>query len=263
MPRQPVWRVFTSRRELRVLWLVGVALRLPARRVDAREPGVRRRDSAHDHSGRRKALLWLAVLANLGTLAYLKYAGFFLSSAQNVLSTLGLESAFPIVATALPVGVSFYTFMALSYVIDIYRGTLAPTSLSKFAVFLSFYPHLVAGPTSGARSSSRNSSPLRDRTARRSDASVLLIATGLFMKVVIAELAGDRHRRSRLRGARASRVDECSWHVRLRGPDLGDFCRLHRHRDRHRAAARLPVPENFDAPYIARSACRTSGDAGT
>ena len=186
MPRQPVWRVFTIAAsyvfygwwEWRYVFLLaGSTLVNQAFAV-----AIQRTTTP----GRRKALLWLAVLANLGTLAYLKYAGFFLSSAQNVLSTLGLESAFPIVATALPVGVSFYTFMALSYVIDIYRGTLAPTSLSKFAVFLSFYPHLVAGPiVRGSELIPQLESP-RDPRRVAATRAFFLIATGLFMKVVIA-----------------------------------------------------------------------------
>jgi D-alanyl-lipoteichoic acid acyltransferase DltB (MBOAT superfamily) len=139
-----------------------------------------------ERAGRRKLLLWLAITANLGALAYFKYAGFFLSSAQNVLSKLGLEGAFPIVTTALPVGISFYTFMALSYVIDIYRGQLAPTSLAKFAVFLSFFPHLVAGPiVRGSELIPQLDTP---RNPRRVEATraFFLIASGLFMKVVIA-----------------------------------------------------------------------------
>jgi len=95
---------------------------------------------------RRKGFLIAAVVANVGILTYFKYWDFFASSAQNALSSIGLHVSMPLLTAVLPVGLSFYTFMALSYVIDTYRGELVPVSLSRFAVFLSFFPHLVAGP---------------------------------------------------------------------------------------------------------------------
>jgi D-alanyl-lipoteichoic acid acyltransferase DltB (MBOAT superfamily) len=139
---------------------------------------------------RRKILLVCAVAANLGTLGYFKYYDFFLSSATNVLNGLGLDLAPHIVSVTLPIGISFFTFMALSYVIDVYRRDLEPTTLPKFAVFLSFFPHLVAGPI--VRASELVPQLDSPRDPRRVDTSraFLLILSGLFMKVVIAnELA--------------------------------------------------------------------------
>ena len=88
----------------------------------------------------RRGLLTLAVGFDLGLLAYFKYAGFFASSVDNLLGTSWL------VTVVLPVGISFYTFMAISYVVDTYRGELVPASFARFAVFQAFFPHLVAGP---------------------------------------------------------------------------------------------------------------------
>ena len=86
----------------------------------------------------------------------------------------------------LPVGISFYTFMAMSYVIDTYRGDFVPTTLEKFAVYLSFFPHLVAGPI--VRPGELIPQLDTPRDPRRVDTSraFYLIATGLFKKVVIA-----------------------------------------------------------------------------
>jgi len=142
--------------------------------------------------GRRKALLGLAVAFNLGLLGYFKYAGFFLSSAENLLSDLGIDAAFGVVSVTLPVGISFFTFCALSYVIDIYRGVTRPTTLPKFAVFLSFFPHLVAGPI--VRASELVPQLDSPRDARRIDVgrAFLLIGTGLFLKVVIDNFLADR-----------------------------------------------------------------------
>jgi len=128
----------------------------------------------------RKALLGLAVAFDLGILAYFKYANFFLSSADNVLGTSWLANV------TLPVGVSFYTFMAISYVVDTYRRELVPTTLMRFAVFQAFFPHLVAGPI--VRASELLPQLEQPRDPRRVDTSraFFLIVTGLFLKVVIA-----------------------------------------------------------------------------
>src|SRR4051794_16010940 len=80
----------------------------------------------------RKALLGLAVAFDLGLLAYFKYTNFFLSSVDNAIGTSWIAHV------TLPVGISFYTFMAISYVVDTYRRELVPTSFARFAVFQAF-----------------------------------------------------------------------------------------------------------------------------
>jgi D-alanyl-lipoteichoic acid acyltransferase DltB (MBOAT superfamily) len=86
----------------------------------------------------------------------------------------------------LPVGISFYSFMAISYVVDTYRGELVPASFARFAVFQAFFPHLVAGPI--VRASELLPQLERPRDPRRVDVSraFFLIVSGLFLKVVIA-----------------------------------------------------------------------------
>src|SRR5579884_2968076 len=128
----------------------------------------------------RKALLALAVAFDLGILAYFKYANFFLSSVDNVLGTSWLTNV------TLPVGVSFYTFMAISYVVDTYRRELVPAPPMRFAVFQAFFPHLVAGPI--VRASELLPQLESPRDPRRVDTSraFFLIVSGLFLKVVIA-----------------------------------------------------------------------------
>src|SRR5947209_18684019 len=128
----------------------------------------------------RKALVGLAVAFDLGLLAYFKYADFFLSSVDNVFGTSWIANI------TLPVGVSFYTFMAISYVVDTYRGELVPASFARFAVFQAFFPHLVAGPI--VRASELLPQLERERDPRTVDVSraFFLIISGLFLKVVIA-----------------------------------------------------------------------------
>src|SRR4029078_7960680 len=95
---------------------------------------------------RRKALLFLALAGDLGVLGYFKYYDFFVSSTDNMATVVGLDLPFSLKTIVLPVGISFFTFMAISYVVDTYRGDFVPTTLEKVAVYLSFFPHLVAGP---------------------------------------------------------------------------------------------------------------------
>jgi alginate O-acetyltransferase complex protein AlgI len=134
----------------------------------------------------RKSLLVLALAGNLAVLGYFKYYDFFVTSSDNLLSVVGLDMPLEVKSIVLPVGISFYTFMAISYVVDAYRGEFEPTTLEKFAVYLSFFPHLVAGPI--VRPGELIPQLETPRNPRRVDTSraFYLIATGLFKKVVIA-----------------------------------------------------------------------------
>jgi D-alanyl-lipoteichoic acid acyltransferase DltB (MBOAT superfamily) len=142
----------------------------------------------HRSSRRRVRDAWLAlgIALNLGLLAWFKYYDFFVNSATSILSTFGSDVQLPLRQLVLPVGISFITFQALSYVIDTYRGHVEPTSMLDFAVYLSFFPHLVAGPIVRA---SEFLPQLKERLdPRRVDTGLAfwLIASGLFKKVVIS-----------------------------------------------------------------------------
>jgi alginate O-acetyltransferase complex protein AlgI len=134
----------------------------------------------------RKWLLAVAVAGDLLVLGYFKYYDFFVSSTQNAATVVGLDLPFSVKTIVLPVGISFYTFMAISYVVDTYRREIEPTTFEKFATYLSFFPHLVAGPI--VRASELVPQLDSPRDPRRVDTSraFYLIATGLFKKVVIA-----------------------------------------------------------------------------
>ena len=94
-----------------------------------------------------KALLTMSLVVNLGILGYFKYYNFFLDSAVSLLKTVGLEPNVSSLQIVLPVGISFYTFQALSYTIDVYRRAMRPTrDPFAFFAFISFFPQLVAGP---------------------------------------------------------------------------------------------------------------------
>ena len=92
-------------------------------------------------------ILWSALGFLLAVLGFFKYAGFFVDSAARALSTIGFDVGDPVLAIVLPLGISFYTFMAMAYVVDVYRGDMAPVgSLVDYALFVAYFPHLVAGP---------------------------------------------------------------------------------------------------------------------
>jgi alginate O-acetyltransferase complex protein AlgI len=113
---------------------------------------VARAMDASSHSGRRKLLLALSLTANLGLLFFFKYANFFLASMEDTLHALGSDSSLPVLQIILPVGISFYTFEAINYTVDVYRRKVpAERDLASFMLFITFFPHLVAGPIVRAR----------------------------------------------------------------------------------------------------------------
>jgi len=102
---------------------------------------------AAEHTFRRRAWLFASIAGNLGLLGFFKYYNFFVESGAALLSTIGFEVSAPILSIILPVGISFYTFQTLSYTLDIHFGRLKPTrSLLDLALFVGFFPQLVAGP---------------------------------------------------------------------------------------------------------------------
>jgi alginate O-acetyltransferase complex protein AlgI len=96
---------------------------------------------------RRSSLVAASICMNLGLLGFFKYANFFLRSLEETLRAAGAEASFPLLHVILPIGISFYTFEAISYVVDVRRGRVAAErSLVHFMLFITFFPHLVAGP---------------------------------------------------------------------------------------------------------------------
>ena len=100
----------------------------------------------------RRALLGLSLLANLGVLCYFKYANFFLASMEEALRTAGVAYSRPILQIILPVGISFYTFEAINYTVDVFRRRVpAERNPAHLLFFVLFFPHLIAGPIVRAR----------------------------------------------------------------------------------------------------------------
>lgn len=143
-------------------------------------------DRTADRRG-RCAILTAAVAVNLGVLAFFKYYGFFLRSLSELLFSLGLERDLPFLEIILPVGISFFTFQGISYVVDVYRGDVrAARSPLDLLLYISFFPQLVAGPIVRASTFLPQLAAKPDPDRILAATGLLLILLGLFKKIVIA-----------------------------------------------------------------------------
>ncbi len=135
----------------------------------------------------RQGLLALSLIANLGVLGFFKYFGFFTESLVSTLSAVGIQTDWRTLNIVLPVGISFYTFQTLSYTIDIYRRKLKPVNhLLDFALFVAFFPQLVAGPIERASHFLPQVVSQRKITLEQTGRGIYLILLGLFKKIAIA-----------------------------------------------------------------------------
>jgi D-alanyl-lipoteichoic acid acyltransferase DltB (MBOAT superfamily) len=140
---------------------------------------------------RKKRVFWMSLVANLGLLGFFKYFNFFVENLRVALESVGWHAAPWTIEVVLPVGISFYTFQSLTYTIDIYRGRIrARRNFVDFALFVCFFPQLVAGPIErAARLLPKLEQPRVFSPAVARDALVLM-TWGFFKKLVIADNVG-------------------------------------------------------------------------
>jgi alginate O-acetyltransferase complex protein AlgI len=144
--------------------------------------------AATERPARRRALLWISLGFNLTVLAFFKYFNFFADNVHVVFGALGWQVDFVTLRVLLPIGISFYTFMTMSYVIDVYRREIPATrNLLDFAVFVAFFPHLVAGPILRANRLLPQIGLPRRITATQMRDGAWLVAWGYFQKVFVAD----------------------------------------------------------------------------
>ena len=144
----------------------------------------------HQAKAIRRSVMLLGLCTNLGILAFFKYFGFFGDIFDRVVAMLGIAVRMPRFDVLLPVGISFYTFQALGYMLDVYRGRIAAErSLWRYALFVSFFPQLVAGPIE--RSQNLLSQVNRENrwNAQRALEGLLIMTLGFFEKLMIADRA--------------------------------------------------------------------------
>lgn len=137
---------------------------------------------------RRRRLLWISLAVNLGMLGVFKYLGFFVGGFSDLLTGIGLNADPVVLSIVLPVGISFYTFQTLSYTIDVYRRDLKPADgFLDFALFVAFFPQLVAGPIERARNLLPNIEMPRVLTWDAFRRGAVLCLLGLIKKIVVAD----------------------------------------------------------------------------
>ena len=187
MPRQHVWKVFmlcasylfyAAASPKFCILLAGVTLgnQAAAKLVHRTE-----------NERVRRGIVAVAVALDLGLLGVFKYYGFFAEETNAVLDAVGLGLPVPLAAIALPVGISFITFQAISYTVDVHRRLLPPAKTIDVGLYLSFFPHLVAGPIVRAREFLPQLESPRDPRQVAVGAGVALIVIGLVKKVAIAD----------------------------------------------------------------------------
>ena len=136
----------------------------------------------------RRAWMLLSVVVNLGMLAYFKYGDFLLQNFAVLMQSIGIDYTAPAWSIVLPVGISFYTFATLSYTLDIYLRRAAPArNFLDYALFVTFFPHLVAGPIMRPTELVPQFAEPRRASADQLRFGLALMTLGLFQKVVLAD----------------------------------------------------------------------------
>ena len=137
---------------------------------------------------KRKFLLWMSIIVNLGFLGFFKYYNFFLDNFITAFSFFGTTINASSLNIILPVGISFYTFQTLSYTIDVYKQKIEPTKdFIAFSAFVCFFPQLVAGPIERATNLLPQFTKKRVFNNQKAIDGLHLILWGLFKKIVIAD----------------------------------------------------------------------------
>lgn len=232
------WRFLT------LLWLSTVVDYTVGRRIEATED-----------PRRRLLLLRVSLVTNLGILGTFKYLGFFVDSFVDLADRVGFAVSAPTLAIVLPVGISFYTFQTLAYTIDVYRREIPATrDPLAFAVYVAFFPQLVAGPIERAgrllpQFERRREPPSRDQVW----SGIHLIAQGLVKKVAIADavapFVNDAFERSADAGMAALTLGVVGFGLQI----YADFSA---YTDIARGSARLlgiELVRNFEQPYLSTS----------
>ncbi|KGO92530.1 MBOAT family O-acyltransferase [Flavobacterium subsaxonicum] len=148
--------------------------------------------AATDNHKLKKTWLWLSIGINLGFLGVFKYYNFFAQSFTQLLNGFGLEAHATTLGIILPVGISFYTFHGLSYIIDVYKDRIKPEcNFIDYSLFVSFFPLLVAGPIERATHLLPQLKQKRTFNLDQAKDGLRQILWGLFKKVVIADMCAE------------------------------------------------------------------------
>ena len=207
-----------------------------------------------DKPGTRRALLLVSVLMNLGILFFFKYWSFFGGIADALFALIGVGWHVPALDLILPVGISFYTFQTMSYSIEVYRGNApAERDFVSFALFVSFFPQLVAGPIESPQDLLPQLKTERKLDADDLRAGCRLLLCGFFRKCVVADLCGVY-----VNAVYADAANANGFAVALAGAlfCFQMYCDFAGYSEIAAGAARLMgvrLMKNFDRPYLSQS----------
>jgi alginate O-acetyltransferase complex protein AlgI len=203
----------------------------------------------------RKRWLVVTVAVNLGVLGFFKYLGFGVESARALLEALGAHPPEVALRVALPIGVSFFTFESMSYVIDVYRRDIEPhPSYLEYLAFVAFFPHLVAGPIVRPRDLLPQLAGPAKWDEARASAAVFTISVGLLKKIVISDYLSI-NLVDRVFDA-PSQFSALECYAAVLGYAVQIYCDFSGYTDIAIGSAQLlgiRFPQNFNAPYKAAS----------
>ena len=209
--------------------------------------------ASRSERGRRVAMA-VSVVVLLGILGWFKYYGFVSVNLDNVSHAIGLGRAIPLLQVGLPIAISFFTFMAISYVVDVYRRQLEPAKPLDFALYLSFFPHLLAGPIVRGTELLPQIRRRRDPDGVDYSRAFWLILAGLFKKVVISSYVASAIVAPVFTSPSQHSAPEAifaAW-----GYAVQIYCDFSGYTDIAIGLALLlgfRFPQNFDAPYTSRN----------
>jgi alginate O-acetyltransferase complex protein AlgI len=202
---------------------------------------------------RKRTFMAVSIISNFGMLGFFKYFNFFVANVHAALAAMGVAVDLPVLRVLLPVGISFYTFQAMSYTIDVFRGELrARRSLLDVAVFISFFPHLVAGPIQRASYLLPQVEERRRFSMAKAASGFYLMVWGFFKKLVIADNVG-------VIANKVFALSDPSFEVLWAGAfafAIQIYADFSAYTDIARGASRwlgFELTENFDHPYMART----------
>ncbi len=200
----------------------------------------------------RKRWLLASLTVDLGMLVWFKYYNFFIESFNDFFALAGIKYSLPILSIILPIGISFYTFEAISYAVDVYKGRCKPcNNLIEFALYLAYFPHLVAGPILRPWDFLPQITVSKTITKTNFQQGIHLFLVGLFKKVLIADnlalFADTVLSKPQGQSSLAILIATLAFGVRI-------YCDFSGYSDMGRGISRImgiELPLNFNRPYLA------------
>jgi alginate O-acetyltransferase complex protein AlgI len=200
---------------------------------------------------RRRLVMWLSIGFNLTMLGFFKYFNFFADNLASLFAAVGWHADFVTLRVLLPIGISFYTFVTMSYVIDVYRRDIEPTrNFVDFAVFVAYFPHLVAGPILRATTLLPQIARPRRITADQIREGLWLIAWGFFQKIFVADNLAPLASHVFTPGAQATGVNVLLGTYAFAFQIYGDFAGYSNIARGTSKLMGIELIENFRFPYL-------------